>query len=390
MLYGFWELSRDWLEEIGLHRLFMVLDQTTFRAVAAIILSFAFVVLLGKPVIAWLMKQKIGDAPEFYNADLNKLMMNKANTPTMGGVLIAGGIACSTLLLADLTNFYVHMALICLVWLAVLGGVDDWLKLTAARRSPGSREGLYAWEKLAFQIGLSLLLGYFLFSHGVNPNQDQPSLAHVLCLPFQKTWEGRLYNDSLIFLPLPVFVLIAIVVITGTSNAANLTDGMDGLAGGIAGIVSFGMAILCLLGGTQEYAPALLLPYIPGTAELAIVAGGMCGACIGFLWWNCAPASVFMGDTGSLSLGGLLGYIAVAVRHEILLMVMGGVLVMEAASVIMQVGYFKLSKGQRIFRCAPIHHHFHLGGWTEQQVVVRFWLITTILAALGLALVKLR
>ncbi|MCK4871878.1 MAG: phospho-N-acetylmuramoyl-pentapeptide-transferase [Phycisphaerales bacterium] len=389
MLYNFWDIFRDKLDSMGIDSLFMVLDQITFRTVASVIVSFFFVIIAGRPTIRWLLKQKIGDAPEFYNADLNKLMMNKANTPTMGGLLIAGGIAFSTLLLADLTNFYIHMALICLLWLTVLGGVDDWLKLTASRRSPGRREGLYTWEKLVFQLGLAILLGYFLFTHGHNKDELH-NLPHVLCLPFQKTWIIDGINPSLIFLPLPIFMLITVLVVTATSNAVNLTDGMDGLAGGIVGVIAFAMAVLCLIAGTPEEAQRLLLPYIPGSAELAVVAGGMAGACIGFLWFNCAPAQVFMGDAGSLSLGGLLAYIAVAIRHEILLAVIGGVLVIEVLSVIIQVGYFKITKGKRVFRCAPIHHHFHLVGWTEQQVVVRFWLITMVLAALGLAIVKLR
>ena len=389
MLYNFWIATQDWLEKTGLDSIFMVLDQTTFRAVAAILLSFFFVMLLGRRTIGWLLKQKIGDSPEFYRADLNELMKSKANTPTMGGILIAGAILFSTLLLADLTNFYTHLALLTLVWLTVLGGVDDWLKLTAARRSPGSREGLRTWEKLVFQVGLSVLLGYFLYTHGDNADVEH-DLPHALCLPFQATWHVNEINPSLIFLSLPVFMLITFVVVTGTSNAVNLSDGMDGLASGIAGILSFLMLILALIAGTRQYAHALLLPYVPNAAELAVVAGGMTGACMGFLWFNCAPAKVFMGDAGSLPLGGMLGLIAVAARQELLLFVAGGVLVMEVISVIMQVSYFRYSGGKRIFRCAPIHHHFHLAGWTEQQVVVRFWLITTVLATVALALVKLR
>ncbi len=389
MLYNFWDAFRDSLEQAGLDSIFMVLDQTTFRAVCAVILSFFFVIFLGRPTIGWLLKQKIGDSPEFYNADLNRLMMNKANTPTMGGVLISGGIAFSTFLLADLSNFYVLLSMVTLVWLTALGGIDDWLKLTAARRAPGSRQGLYTWEKFVFQVGLSLLLGYFLFSHGDNETIEN-DLPHVLCLPFQSTWSLNGVNPSLIFLPLPVFMILTLLVVTGTSNAVNLTDGMDGLATGIVGIVAFALLVLALIDGTRQYAQALLLPFVPGSSELAIVAGGMTGACIGFLWYNCAPARVFMGDAGSLSLGGLLGMIAMTIRQEILLLVIGGILVLEVVSVILQVGYFKLSKGKRIFRCAPIHHHFHLGGWTEQQVVVRFWLITVVLTAVGLAMIKLR
>jgi phospho-N-acetylmuramoyl-pentapeptide-transferase len=180
------------------------------------------------------------------------------------------------------------------------------------------------------------------------------------------------------------------MVIAGSSNAVNLTDGMDGLAGGIMGIVGFAFLVLALIAGDEYYAKRLLVPYIPNSQELAIVAGAMAGSCLAFLWFNCHPAQVFMGDTGSLPLGGLIGFIAVVIRQEFLLIIIGGVFVVEASSVLMQVGYFKLSKGKRIFKCAPIHHHFHLLGWTEQQVVVRFWLVSALLAAVALATIKIR
>jgi phospho-N-acetylmuramoyl-pentapeptide-transferase len=184
------------------------------------------------------------------------------------------------------------------------------------------------------------------------------------------------------------------MVIAGSSNAVNLTDGMDGLASGTVTIASMAMLMLALIAGFDRnefiLAKYLLVPYIPFSEELAVVAGGMVGACLGFLWFNCWPAQVFMGDTGSLPLGGLLGYIAVVIRQEFLLVIIGGIFVAEALSVLIQISYFKYTKGKRLFRCAPIHHHFHLAGWAEQQVVVRFWLIGAILAAIGLLTIKLR
>ncbi|MEX2672469.1 MAG: phospho-N-acetylmuramoyl-pentapeptide-transferase [Phycisphaeraceae bacterium] len=380
-------LLRDWLESLGLYRFLQVFQWPEFRTLCALIFSFFFVVLMGKRTIRWLMRMKIGDNPEFYNADLNKLMKQKSATPTMGGILIAGAIGLSMFLLADITNFYIHMAMICLVWLAALGLVDDYLKLTSARRALGSREGLKTWEKLVFQVGIALVLGLFIHYFGMNNTQ-----THILNLPGQRTLEPGTSDlaESVIVLGPWMFGIVAILVITGTSNAVNLTDGMDGLASGIMAIVAFAFIILTLISGMERWATFLLIPMIPGSAELAVVAGAMVGSCLGFLWWNCHPAKVFMGDTGSLPLGGLIGYIAVVIRAEFLLVIIGGVLVMEAVSVILQVSYFKATGGSRLFRCTPIHHHFHLIGWTEQQVVVRFWLITALLAAIGLATLKLR
>jgi phospho-N-acetylmuramoyl-pentapeptide-transferase len=219
-------------------------------------------------------------------------------------------------------------------------------------------------------------------------------MSHSLTLPLMKSWQAvdgvMVPADHLIVLGTWAFVLLSIVVIAGSSNAVNLTDGMDGLAAGIMSVVGFAFVVLTLIAGEEKWAKFLLVPYIPLSAELSIVAGAIVGSCLGFLWFNCSPAQVFMGDTGSLPLGGLIGYIAVVVRQEFLLLIIGGVFVMEVCSVMLQVGYFKFSGGKRIFRCAPIHHHFHLGGWTEQQTVVRFWLISAMLAAIALATIKLR
>lgn len=400
MIYLIVKALEDFLQSHGMFGLVRVLTFIEFRAIFSVLLSFTAVITLAPRVIRWLIKQKIGDNPEFDHKDLNQITKSKANTPTMGGILIVGAILGTTLLLADLTNFYVQMGILCMVWLAVLGGFDDWLKLTTARRLPGSRQGLYAWEKLLFQLGLAVLLGLFIYYHGKNKFQFDLNgvelMSQSLTLPFLKTWEfsGSVWKPSsnLIVLWPWAFVLLTVLVITGSSNAVNLTDGMDGLASGIMAMCGFAFLILCLIAGWEggEVAKRLLIPYIPLSDELAIMSGAIVGSCLGFLWYNCSPAQVFMGDTGSLSLGGLIGYIAVVVRQEFLLLIIGGVFVMEAISVIMQVSYFKFTKGKRIFRCAPIHHHFHLKGWTEQQVVVRFWLISAVLAAVAMATIKLR
>ena len=388
---------RDLLDPWGLGFL-GVFDQIQFRAVFAAIISFSLVILLGRPTIKILLRLKIGDNPEFYHTSLNELMQSKKNTPTMGGVLIAGAIMVSIVLLADLRVFYIHMALLCLVWLTALGGADDYLKLTSQRRGDGSRDGLFMWEKLLFQVGLAVILGIFIHNFAQN-NADSlvKEMAFSLNLPFLKTWVPDANNPGawvvsphLVRLGSTTFVVIAILAITGTSNAVNLTDGMDGLASGITAICALSFMILALLAGSKEVAQQLLVPWVNQSDELAIVAGAMLGACLGFLWFNCSPAQVFMGDTGSLPLGGLLGYMAVVTRQEFLLLVVGGVLFAEALSVVMQVGYFRMTGGKRIFKCAPIHHHFHMSGWIEQQVVVRFWLITAILAVVALATIKLR
>lgn len=398
MLYLLYELLRDWLHAHGMG-FFRLFANSEFRAVLAVVLAFSFVVALGPRTIRWLLMQKVGDNPEFHHKDLNKLMKGKTNTPTMGGILIAGAILFCTALLADVFgNFYVQMALICMVYLTAVGFADDWLKLTSARRKPGSRQGLYSWEKLLFQFGLATLLGIFIHHYGYNKIYETyeyfKEMSHALTLPFIKTWEkdasGAWAPANLIILPRVAFVLLAIMVIAGSSNAVNLTDGMDGLVSGIMAIVALALGVLAWIVGQELIAKALLLPHIPFSDELAVVAGAMVGACLGFLWFNCSPAQAFMGDTGSLPLGGLAGYIAVVTRQEFLFLIIGGVFVMEALSVMMQVGYFKYTGGKRIFRCAPIHYHFHLAGWTEQQVVVRFWLITAILAAAALATIKLR
>lgn len=389
MFYNLLQSWHDWLESFGGYSLLQVLYQIEFRAFFAVILSFAIVLLLGERTIRWLLRQKLGDSPEFYNADLNQLMATKANIPTMGGLLIAAAILVTVLLLADLFNSYIHLCLIVLVWLAVLGGFDDWLKLTTARRRPGAREGLFAWEKLLFQLGIGVISGMYLW----RLTGDSES-ARALTLPFQRTYEpgteGLVLEPSVIVLGWIPFVLITMLWIAGTSNAVNITDGMDGLASGLVLIASLALMLLAYIAGSSGRAQYMLFPFVEGSEELMVVAGAMAGASLGFLWFNCAPARVFMGDTGSLPLGGLLATLACAVRQEILLIVIGAVFFWELLSVILQVGWFRMTGGRRIFRCSPIHHHFHLGGWSESQVVVRFWILGVVAVVAAAVLLKLR
>ncbi len=360
-----------------------------FRATMAVLVAFLIVLILGPRVIRTLTRLKIGDRPEFDHEALNRLTRGKENTPTMGGALIVLAIGATTLLLANLTNFYVTMGLFCLVWLALLGGVDDWLKLTASRRS-GTRDGLRLWEKLVFQIALGALLAVFVYRFGGRNVEvtrwqvlDAPysSFYNVLSIPF--------YNPG-ITLSTTAFAIITIIVMAGTSNAVNLTDGMDGLASGCMVLTALAFAVLSIVVGDAGLAQHLRFNNIPGADELAILCGAVAGACLGFLWYNAYPAQVFMGDTGALPLGGLIGYVAIVTRLELMLFIVGGVFVIEAASVLIQIFYYKFTGGKRVFRCSPLHHHYHLGGLTETQVVMRFWLLAAVFAAFALATIKLR
>jgi len=388
MLYELLTSLGPRLDAVGLGWLASLMYEIEFRALLAAGVSFLFVVAFGRRTIAALLRMKIGDAGMSDAEALRAHAKSKSSTPTMGGVLICGSILFSTLMLADLGVRYVHLGLVVVLWLGVLGGFDDWLKLTAARRGTG-RQGLYAWEKLVFQLGLGLLVGYFAYNAGLT--EADPEMAHVVNIIGQRTFEpGGEIAAGLLYMSRGVYIAVAIMMIAGLSNAVNITDGMDGLASGIATAVAFGLMILAVIAGTEGFAQRLLVPHVPYTEELAVMAGAMAGACLGFLWWNCAPAMVFMGDTGSLALGGLIGYIAIVIRQELLVLIMCGVFLFEIASVVMQVGYFKATKGKRIFRCAPVHHHFHLGGWTEGQVVARAWIVSILLAVLALASLKVR
>ena len=375
---------------------FYAYQTVIFRSVSATLTSLLIALLIGPRIIRWLMKKKIGDRPEFHHATLNELTKEKANTPTMGGLIILFSILTSTFLWSKLydpekhvVNPYIAKAIFVIVWFGLLGGADDWLKLTSNIRHR-SRDGLRVWEKLVFQIGGAVLISLFLFIDFAAPDANgHPRVPDGIrfWLPF--------YSSSL---PLAkwVFILISVFYLTATSNAVNLTDGMDGLAAGCVGMVSLVLILLCYVASETMGGPTavtwssyLLLPAIPA-GELSIFFSAILGAVLGFLWFNCHPAQTFMGDVGSLPLGAAMGYGALVTRNEILLLVIGGVFVIELSSVVLQVGYFKYTKGKRLFRCAPIHHHFHLMGWSEPQVVVRFWLIAAAFAALALATLKIR
>jgi phospho-N-acetylmuramoyl-pentapeptide-transferase len=373
-----WFLRDVFTHAIG----FYAYQEVSFRAIAALLTSLVIALFIGPRIIRWLMTKKIGDRPEFHHATLNELTKQKTNTPTMGGLIILLAVIISTLLWAKLNNPFIQKALILILWFGAIGGVDDWLKLTAESRHR-SRDGLRPWEKIIFQFGGAVLIASFLFMDFINIED-----GHKFWLPFYK--HG---------IPLAkwAFIIIAILYLSATSNAVNLTDGMDGLAAGCTGIATMVLAILCYVASETmsptsqvTWASYLLLPAIPQAGELSIFYAGVVGAVLGFLWYNCHPAQVFMGDVGSLPLGAAMGYGALVTRNEILLLIIGGVFMLELFSVILQISFFKYTGGKRLFRCAPIHHHFHLAGWSEPQVVVRFWLLAAAFAAIALATLKIR
>jgi phospho-N-acetylmuramoyl-pentapeptide-transferase len=378
MIYHLLWYFRDFTHHLG----FYAYQNVMFRSVAATLTSLVIALLVGPKIIRWLMRKKIGDRPEFHHAALNELTKEKINTPTMGGLIIIFASLVTTLLWARLNNPFVQKAIVLIIWFSTLGGVDDWLKLTASTLHR-SRDGLRPWEKLIFQIGGAVLIASFLYTDFAHIED-----AKLFWLPFYK--HG---------LPLAnwMFILIAIFYISATSNAVNLADGMDGLAAGCVAMVSLVLAILCYVASETmarntpvTWSSYLLLPHIPQAGELSIFFSAILGAVLGFLWFNCHPAQTFMGDVGSLPLGAAMGYGALVTRNEILLLIIGGVFIIELCSVVLQVGYFKYTGGKRLFRCAPLHHHFHLIGWSEPQVVVRFWLLAAAFAALALATLKIR
>jgi phospho-N-acetylmuramoyl-pentapeptide-transferase len=386
----------QWLQtlspEFGFFRVFQYL---TFRAVMAALTALLIGLVAGPFVIRRLAALKIGQPIREYAMQSH---LAKSGTPTMGGVLILIGIAISTLLWADLSNRFVWIVMIVTFGFGAIGWVDDWRKVV--NKDP---EGMRSREKYLWQSLIGLLAAlYLVFSISESSNLRVLELFYSwvksgfdvnlppkagLLLPFIKE----------VSYPLGVFgfVIMTYLVIVGSSNAVNLTDGLDGLAIMPVVMVGSALGVFAYVTGSSVYSKYLLFPYIPGSGELMIFCAAMAGAGLAFLWFNTHPAQVFMGDVGALALGGALGTIAVIVRQEIVLAIMGGIFVVEALSVMLQVTYFKYTKkkygeGRRILKMAPLHHHFEKTGWKETQVVVRFWIITMLLCLVGLSTLKLR
>ena len=349
-------------------RFFNVFNYITLRAVLAAMTALLISLAAGPAVIRWLAAKKIGQA---VRTDGPQTHLVKSGTPTMGGVLILIAIGITTLLWGDLTNKYVWTVLVVTLGYGIVGWYDDWKKVVY--RDPN---GLASRWKFFWQSVLGIGAALFIAFSAKSPAQTE------LIIPFIKT----------VAYPLGIvgFITLTYFVIVGTSNAVNLTDGLDGLAIMPTVMIAGALAIFAYVAGNAVFARYLLMPYIPGAGELAVFLGAMAGAGLGFLWFNAYPAEVFMGDVGALALGGALGTVAVIVRQEIVLAIMGGVFVAETLSVAMQVLYYRFTGGKRIFRMAPLHHHFELGGWKETQVVVRFWIITIMLVLVGLSTLKIR
>jgi phospho-N-acetylmuramoyl-pentapeptide-transferase len=354
-------------------RFFNVFNYITLRTVLAAITALLISFAAGPRVIRWLAAKKIGQA---VRTDGPQTHLIKSGTPTMGGVLILIAIGITTLLWGDLSNKYVWTVLVVTLGFGIVGWYDDWKKVVY--RDPN---GLASRWKFFWQSVLGAGAALFIAYSASSPAQTE------LIVPFFKS----------VAYPLGIagFIVLTYFVIVGTSNAVNLTDGLDGLAIMPTVMIAAAFAVFAYATGNAVYAKYLHIPYVPGAGELCILLGAMAGAGLGFLWFNAYPAEVFMGDVGALALGAALGTVAVIVRQEIVLLIMGGVFVVETLSVMLQVSWFKYTKkkygtGRRILRMAPLHHHFEQGGWKETQVVVRFWIITIMLVLIGLSTLKLR
>jgi phospho-N-acetylmuramoyl-pentapeptide-transferase len=341
----------------------------TFRSIGAFLTALVLSFLIGNSLIRWLRSKQRQGQPIRDDGPASHLV-NKKGTPTMGGLLILIAITVATLLWADLTNRYVWSVLGITVAFGAVGLWDDYLKVT--KRNP---KGVPGKVKLCLSVVVSAVVAYII------AQGSPPALRYTLALPFLK--------DVLVPLGVVGFVGFAVLVIVGASNAVNLTDGLDGLAIGPVIMASVVFGLIAYAVGNFVYSNYLYVPHVPRSGELAVLLSALVGAGLGFLWFNAPPAMVFMGDTGSLALGGALGAVAVVIKHEIVLAIVGGLFVLETVSVIVQVLSFKWT-GRRIFRMAPLHHHFEQKGWAEPTIVFRFWIIAAILSMVGLATLKLR
>ncbi len=347
---------------------FRVFKYQTFRTGGAIMTALMVVMLFGPPLIDH-MRIIQGKGQPIRN-DGPRSHFSKAGTPTMGGLMILLGAGVATILWADMLNKLVWVVLSVMLAYGLIGFYDDFLKVTKR-----NSKGFSSQARLLLELGIAGVAAYFIMS------VSDPALADKLAVPF--------FKNALIPLGTVFFVILGILVIAGAGNAVNFTDGLDGLAIVPVMIAAATFGVIAYLTGNWRFAEYLQLHFVPGAGELAIICGALVGAGLGFLWFNAPPAMIFMGDTGSLALGGTLGSIAVATKHEIVLAIVGGLFVLETVSVIVQVASFKLT-GKRVFRMAPLHHHFEQKGWPEATVVVRFWIIAVVLALIGLSTLKLR
>ena len=344
-----------------------VFKYITFRIGLSVVTSLIIIFIIGNPLINYFAKKQI-TGPIRQDGPIDHII-KKSGTPTMGGLMILIGIIISTLLWADLQNVYIWIVLFVCTSLGLLGFLDDYLKIKHKNSIGINAKIKFFWQ---FTISLIAIIILVYFT-------DHQNISN-LYFPFLK---NLVFDLGLFFIPFGIFVII------GSSNAVNLTDGLDGLATVPVMLVALSFSLICYLVGNTIFSNYLQIQYIPNVGELSVFCGSIVGSCLGFLWYNAPPAKIFMGDTGSLSLGGSVASVAIIIKHEIVLAIIGGLFVLETASVIIQVVSFKLT-GKRVFKMAPIHHHFEKKGWAESTVVIRFWIISIILALIGLATLKLR
>ncbi|MDL2408939.1 phospho-N-acetylmuramoyl-pentapeptide-transferase [Rhizobium calliandrae] len=370
-----------WLAELSDHvhffsthfRFLNLFRYITFRTGGALFTSALIVFLFGPRIISSLRVRQGKGQP--IRADGPQTHFKKAGTPTMGGLMILAGIVVSSMLWADLANVYVVATLLVTLGFGAIGFYDDYLKVTKQ-----SDKGFSGRARLGIEFLIAAIAVYFMMNTALSSGTAGSTFGSSIAFPFFKNF---MLNLGMFF------VLFGAFVIVSAGNAVNLTDGLDGLAIVPVMIAAASFGVIAYLAGNYVFADYLAINFVPGTGELAVVLGAVIGAGLGFLWFNAPPAAIFMGDTGSLALGGMIGSVAVATKHEIVMAIIGGLFVLEALSVIIQVGFFKMT-GRRVFLMAPIHHHFEKKGWTESQVVVRFWIVAVILAMIGLSTLKLR
>lgn len=415
MLYYLYEYLREHYDIPGL-RLFQYI---TFRTSMAIILSLIITTVYGRRIINYLHSKQVGETVR--NLGLEG-QMQKQGTPTMGGIMILLGILVPTILFANLSNIYVILMIVTTIWMGLIGFVDDYIKVFRK-----NKEGLAGRFKIVGQVGLALIIGWTMYFHptivarqtvveGAPVTSDAPMVLRqkgesyyytqdlkstITNVPFYKNNEfdyakvlkflGQGYEKYAVF----VFLLVVIIIVTAVSNGANITDGVDGLATGTSAIIGITLGILAYVSGNTVIADYLNIMYIPNSGELMIFAGAFVGACVGFLWYNSYPAQVFMGDTGSLAIGGIIAAFAIMIRKELLIPILCGVFLIENVSVMLQVGYFKYTRkkygeGRRIFLMSPLHHHYQKKGYHEAKIVIRFWIIGILLAIITIITLKVR
>ena len=367
MLYHLLYPLRDFFSPLN------VFQYITFRSASAAILALIISFILGPAIIRMLRRNQIGEEIREYGPESH---LKKRGTPTMGGIIILSAIILPTLLMADIKNPFVQILLISTIWMGCIGFIDDYLKSIKK-----IKKGLVARYKLAGQVSIGLIITFWIYN---TPGWE--NIRTVTSIPFLK--------DSVIDFGL-LYPLMIIFVVTGTSNAVNLTDGLDGLAAGLLAISFSTFSVIAYVSGRVDFSDYLNIIYLPGAGELTIFTASCVGACLGYLWFNASPAEVFMGDVGSLSTGAALGTLAILLKKELLLIIIGGVFVAEAVSVILQVGYYRYTKkktgdGKKLFLMAPFHHHYELKGFSESKVVTRLWIIGLLLALMTLTTFKIR